>query len=251
MYSEFKNKIVLVTGGSSGIGAACALAFAKEGAKVIVVSRNANKANNVLKKIESAGGDTEFIQTDLIKREEVEALFSRINDKYHHLDYAVNNAGIEGSAFTKITDYPEKAWDDVIALNLTAVWLCVKNEITLMLEQASGSIVNVSSIAGLQASLTGGSAYTASKHGVVGLTKSAAIEYAEQGIRVNAVCPAIINTELTEKILGEKKHEAEKLHPMNRLGNPSEVADAVLWLCSSRASFITGVALPVDGGLLA
>jgi NAD(P)-dependent dehydrogenase (short-subunit alcohol dehydrogenase family) len=250
MYPEFINKIILVTGGTSGIGAACALAFAKEGAKVIIAARNPVKAKTTLKKIQERGGNAEFLKVDLSQRDQIKNLFDSISTKYGRLDYAVNNAGIEGQPFTKIIDYPEKIWDEVINLNLTAMWLCVKNELNLMLKQLSGTIINISSIAGLQASLTAGAAYTASKHGVVGLTKSAALEYVDKGIRVNAICPAIIHTELAEKVLGNQIHEAGKLHPIGRLGKPEEVADSVLWLSSNKASFITAIVLPMDGGLM-
>jgi NAD(P)-dependent dehydrogenase (short-subunit alcohol dehydrogenase family) len=171
--------------------------------------------------------------------------------KYGAFHYLINNAGIEGTPFVKTADYEEAVWDKVIAINLKGVWLCMKYAIPLILKSGGGAIVNVSSFAGLRASKTGGSAYTASKHGVVGMTKSTALEYATSNLRVNAVCPAIIDTPNARNVLGADLSKAGQIHPMGRIGTSKEVADAVLWLSSNQSSFITGISLPIDGGLQA
>ena len=246
---KIEGKVALVTGGGSGLGQATALAFAKHGAKVVVADINVEGGNETIRLIKEAGGDAIFVKCDVSKAIEVETMVNKAVETYGRLDYAFNNAGIAGP-FSPLADYPEEMWNHVLNINLTGVWLCMKYEICQMLKQGNGSIVNTSSVAGL----VGGpraSAYAAAKHGVIGLTKTAAIEYAKAGIRVNAVCPGAIRTPLLESVFA-KYPEHEKLcmevQPLSRIAEPSEVAEAVVWLCSEAASFITGHAMPVDGG---
>lgn len=248
---RFENKVALVTGGSSGIGYACAASFAREGATVIITGRDMQKGRAAAETLSKFGWRVSFLACDFREGGQIATLFSKIKTDHQRLDFAVNSAGIEGKPFTKLTEYPEPVWDEVLQVNLKAVWLCLKYEIELMRGQG-GAIVNVASLAGLQASLTGGAAYTASKHGVVGLTRAAAKEFADETIRVNCVCPALIKTPMAEAVLSEGLEElGAKHHPIGRIGQPQDVASAVLWLCSPDSSFITGVALPVDGGILA
>lgn len=246
-------KVALVTGGSSGIGRASALAFARAGARVVVGDLDPAGGAATIRQIVDAGGEAIFVGADVSRANQVEGLIGRAVATYGRLDCAHNNAGIEG-AVTSVIDYPEELWDRVISVNLKGVWLCLKYEIPPMLQQGSGAIVNTASVAGLVGSYRGLSAYAASKHGVVGLTKTAALEYAPAGIRVNAVCPGIIRTPLAERAFGSGPDVEARLaaaYPAGRLGTPEEVAEAVVWLCSDMASFVTGHALPIDGGYLA
>jgi NAD(P)-dependent dehydrogenase (short-subunit alcohol dehydrogenase family) len=252
MSDHFESKVVLVTGGNSGIGQATALAFAKEGAKVMMAGRRVSEGKETVAMIKETGGEAHFVQTDVMKTTEVEALIAACVTNYGGLDYAVNNAGIEGTPFTLAAEYEEEIWDKVIDTNLKGVWLCMKYEIPEMLKHGQGAIVNMSSVAGLKGGGMG-VAYHASKHGVVGLTKAAAIEYAAQGIRINAVCPAVVETAMADRAFFHNKDITARvtaLHPMGRVGLPEEVASTVLWLCSEGASFITGHAHPVDDGFL-
>ena len=246
-----EGKVALVTGGGSGIGRDTALAFAHQGARVVVADRNAEAGEHTARLIVDTGGEATFVQCDVSKSAEVQAMVSRALDLYGRLDCAHNNAGIS-TARGPTAEYAEDTWDEVIATNLTGVWLCMKYEIKQMLAQGSGAIVNTASIAGL-VGIAGNAGYVASKHGVVGLTRAAAIEYAKDGIRVNAVCPGYIQTPLiavlTEDPAGRAAIEAR--HPMGRLGLPGEIAQAVVWLASDAASFVTGHSLTVDGGYVA
>ena len=246
--------MALVTGGASGIGRACARLFAKEGASVVVSDVALEGGQETVRLIEEDGGQASFVEADVSKAAEVEALVGRALEAYSRLDYAFNNAGIEGRMATNTADYPEEDWDRVIAVNLKGVWLCMKHEITQMLRQGGGSIVNNSSVEGL-VGLPGTSAYAASKHGVVGLTKTAALEYARSGIRVNAVCPGLIRTPMVERYTGgdaeTEARFAAIFEPVGRMGTSEEVAEAVVWLCSEAASFVTGHAMAVDGGYVA
>jgi NAD(P)-dependent dehydrogenase (short-subunit alcohol dehydrogenase family) len=251
---RFSGKVALVTGGASGIGRASAQLFAKEGASVVVSDVALEGGQQTVRLIEEDGGEASFVEADVSKAAQVEALVRRPVEAHGRLDYAFNNAGIEGRMATNTADYPEEDWDRVIGVNLKGVWLCMKHEIAQMLKQGGGSIVNNSSVEGL-VGLEGTSAYAASKHGVVGLTKTAALEYAQSGIRVNAVCPGLIRTPMVERYTeGDAETEAQWaaiFEPVGRMGSAEEVAEAVVWLCSEAASFVTGHAMAVDGGFLA
>jgi NAD(P)-dependent dehydrogenase (short-subunit alcohol dehydrogenase family) len=249
---RFESKVVVVTGGNVGIGRATALAFADEGARVVVAARRSQEGEDCVARIRESGGEACFVQTDVSNATDVEALIAACIAKYGGLDYAVNNAGIEGTPFVRAADYEEETWDRVIDINLKGVWLCMKYEIPAMLKRGQGAIVNMSSVAGLKGGGIG-VAYHASKHGVIGLTKAAALEYAAKGVRVNAVCPAVVETAMAERAFfqdGDLAAQVTAMHPMGRVGKPGEVAATVLWLCSEGASFVTGHAHPVDGGFL-
>ena len=251
MNKWFNGEVALVTGGSTGIGRATALAFATQGARVVVASRRSLESAETVRLIQVAGGEAMFFKTDVTKTTEVEELVAQAVQHYGSLNFAVNNAGIEGAAFVPVAKYSEAMWDEVIAINLKGVFLCMKYEIPYIVK-SKGAIVNMASVAGLSGSRLG-AAYVASKHGVVGLPKAAALEYADKGVRINAVAPAVIHTEMAERAFF---HDAAltaivtSLHPLGRVGTAEEVANAVVWLCSKGASFITGHTLPVDGGFL-
>ena len=256
MARQFEGKVALVTGAGSGIGRASALAFAREGARVLVADIDVAGGEETVRRVGQAGDEARFIQADVTRADEVHALIAATVDAYGRLDYAHNNAGIEGRAGIPFHEYPDEIWDRVLSVNLTGVFLCLKQEIKHMLGAGGGAIVNTASVAGLTGSRLG--AYTASKFGVVGLTKLTAVEYAPAGIRVNAVCPGVIRTPMVERAFFEpapERSQAEAryaaLHPLGRLGTPEEVAAAVIWLCSDAASFVTGLAMTVDGGMLA
>lgn len=246
-------KVALVTGGSSGIGRASALGFAREGARVVVADRAVDGGEETVRMIRESGSDAIFVRVDVSKALEVEEMVGKTIEAYGRLDCAFNNAGVNTTTRTLTHEYREEEWDRVIGVNLKGVWLCMKHEIIEMLKQGTGSIVNTSSIYGL-VSAAGTSAYTASKHGVAGLTKASALEYASQGIRVNAVCPGYIRTPMVESVIDANPGLEEwfiSREPVGRLGTPQEVAEAVVWLCSDAASFVTGLIMPVDGGVTA
>jgi len=249
MEKIFQNQVAVVTGGSFGIGRATAVAFAQRGAKVIIADLVEDKDGETLKQIKAAGSEGIFVQCDISKSNDVKGLIDKCIATYGRLDYAFNNAGIEGVQATT-HECTEENWDKTIAVNLKGIWLSMKNEIPQMLKNRKGAIVNCSSVAGLNG-FPGLPAYVATKHGVVGLTKTAALELSTQGIRVNAVCPGVIHTAMMDRLTGKDK-EVEKqyteMEPIGRMGNPEEVAEAVVWLCSDAASFVTGIAMPVDGG---
>jgi len=247
--TSLNGKVALVTGGNSGIGRATALALANEGAKVVIGARRILEGNETVTMITKAGGEAVFVPTDVTNEAEVEALVGTAIEKFGCLDCAFNNAGIMG-ADGLIADTDRNAWDEVITTNLTGVWLCLKHEVKAMLNQGGGSIVNDSSTAGLVGDLSASAAYAASKHGIVGLTKAAALEYATHKIRVNAVCPGWIDTPMVEGTT-DMDTVVKEVHPLGRIGRPEEIAAAVVWLLSDAASFVTGHALPVDGGLVA
>src|SRR5712691_1793151 len=253
MPGQLDGKVALVTGGASGIGRATALTFAREGAKLVIADMNEEGGQQTVHMITEQGGEAIFVTTDVSKAIEVQALISQTVATYGRLDCAHNNAGIASGGQRAFTaDYPEERWHQVIAVNLTGVWLCMKYELAQMLTQGGGAIVNTASVAGL-VGLPYASAYVASKHGVVGLTKTAALEYAKQGIRVNCVCPGYIQTPMTAPGMEDPERMALMLasEPVGRMGHPEEVAEAVVWLCSDAASFVTGHTMTVDGGYVA
>jgi NAD(P)-dependent dehydrogenase (short-subunit alcohol dehydrogenase family) len=238
-----KGKVALVTGGSSGMGRETALVFAREGAKVVVADIAVAGGEQTVKMIEKSGGSAFFVKTDVTNEAQVEALVAKAVKTYGRLDCAFNNAGLVSNE-----------WDSVININLKGVWLCMNHEIPQMIKQCNGAIVNNSSFTGLVGMAGPEPLYIASKHGVIGLTKAAAIEYAKANIRVNGMCPGYIQTPLRERILAESPPDAEDDRiriPMGRIGMPLEVAEAVAWLCSDAASYVTGLAMAVDGGVVA
>lgn len=252
--SPFHAKVALVTGAGSGIGRATALAFAGRGASVVVSDVGQEGGQETVRLIRAGGGKAEFVAADVAREDDVQALVAEAVERFGRLDYACNNAGIGGLA-APAGDYTLEAWNRVIGVNLTGVWLCMRHEIPAMLAGGGGAIVNMASILG-HVGFANAPAYVAAKHGVIGLTKTAAMEYATQGIRINAVSPAFIATPLLAKAgMLEEGSAAHNfllgLHPMKRLGSADEVAEAVVWLCSDAASFVTGHAMLVDGGYTA
>jgi NAD(P)-dependent dehydrogenase (short-subunit alcohol dehydrogenase family) len=226
--------------------------FAKAGAKVVVAGRRDVEGKETIELIRAAGGEGLFVKTDVSRAAEVRALVQKSVEKFGRLDFAFNNAGIEGK-WIPIAEQSEEDWDQTISINLKGVWLCLKYEIQQMLKQGGGgAIVNMSSVAGLMGS-AGAATYCASKHGVMGLTKAAALETAHSGIRINVVCPAVIETPMAERVFGEPEMRkyALGLHPLGRFGMPMEIAEAVVWMCSDGTSFMTGQSLVLDGGMLA
>ena len=254
MPGRVEGKVALVTGGASGIGRATALSFAREGAKLVIADRHEEGGHQTVHMITENGGEAIFVQTDVTQATAVEALISKAVETYGRLDCAHNNAGVTQRAYPSTAEYPEDDWHRVLAVNLTGVWLCMKYEIPQMLQQGGGVIVNTASVAGL-VGLAGRSAYVASKHGVVGITRTAALEYAQQGIRVNCVCPGYIRTPMVEYVLqhagGQMEAQMVAREPIGRLGTPEEIAETVVWLCSDAASFVTGHTMTVDGGYTA
>lgn len=249
---DFEKKSAFVTGASSGIGKATALAFARFGAKVSVIDMNEDQGMSVVSQIEKEGGQAQFLKCDISKGSEVQLAVEKHNALFGSLDFAFNNAGIEGQS-SLLAEMTEENWDRVIQVNLKGAWLCMKYQIPQMLKQGQGSIVNCSSIAGLVGFATS-SAYVASKHGLIGLTKTAALEYAKSKIRINAVCPGIIQTPMIDRYThGDPKiqNQFASAEPVGRIGQAKEVAEAVLWLSSEKASFVTGHPLVVDGGWVA
>ncbi len=252
MTEEFVGKVALVTGGSAGIGRATALAFARQGASVVVADIDVSGGGETVRMIEQEGGEGLFVEADVSQAQDVKEMVERTIDAYGRLDFAFNNAGIEGER-APTADTNEENWDRVMDINLKGVWLCMKYEIPRMLEGGGGAIVNTSSVAG-RVGFAQIPAYTASKHGIIGLTKAAALEYATENLRVNAVCPGVIDTAMIERYIGGDEELREQLvssQPIGRLGQPQEVADVVVCLCSEGTSFVTGVAMPADGGYIA
>jgi len=249
---RLEGKVALLTGGTSGIGRDTAILFAKAGAKVAIAGRREAEGQETVELVRAAGGDGLFVRADVSKASEVEALIKNTVERFGRLDVAFNNAGIEG-VWVPIVRQSEADWDRTIEINLKGVWLCLKYEIRQMLKQGDGgAIVNMSSITGLIGT-AGAATYSASKHGVIGLTKSAALETARSGIRINAVCPAVIETPMGDRLFGSPAAHKYVLgcHPIGRFGRPMEIAEAVVWMCSDRASFMTGQSLVLDGGFLA
>jgi NAD(P)-dependent dehydrogenase (short-subunit alcohol dehydrogenase family) len=245
-------KVTLVTGGGSGIGRAAALALARAGSAVVVADINGDSATETATLIRVTGGQADVVQADVTLAEQVEAMVAATVERFGQLDCAVNNAGISGG-LTSLLDCDEATFDRVMAVNVKGVWLCMQAQLRVMLQQGGGAIVNMASVAGLIGTPTL-PAYGASKHAVVGLTRTAALSYATQGIRVNAVCPAFIDTPMVDAFIEQEPGMADAVQqsaPIGRIGRPEEVAAAVVWLCSDAASFVTGAAMPIDGGLTA
>jgi NAD(P)-dependent dehydrogenase (short-subunit alcohol dehydrogenase family) len=253
MAESFRGSVALVTGGTSGIGQATALAFARAGARVVLAARRTTQGEATVALIRRAGGQAMFVQTDVAQASDVANCINQAVEVYGRLDYLVNNAG-QASALAPTAEQTDDNWDQIISQHLKGTWLGMKYTIPHMLRQGGGAIVNISSIAGLAGNSFGVAPYIAAKHGVVGLTKATALEYAQQGIRVNAIAPGFVRTPMLTPMTGDTPEGEAPLgamHPMGRIGTPEEIADAVTWLCSAQASFITGHVLAVDGGTLA
>jgi NAD(P)-dependent dehydrogenase (short-subunit alcohol dehydrogenase family) len=251
MSKDLENKVALITGGTTGIGRDTAVLFAKKGAKVVISGRRETEGKETIALVKVAGGEGIFVQSDVSKAADVESLIKKTVDTFGRLDIAFNNAGVDGK-LVPLTEQTEENWDYVHGINLKGVWLCLKYEIQQMLKQGGGgAIVNMSSVGGLIGG-SGFGVYIASKHGVLGLTKTAAMECATHGIRVNAVCPAVIETPMADRAFADPVVNKRMLamHPLGRFGKPMEVAEAVLWLCSDKSSFTTGQYIGVDGGFL-
>lgn len=253
MSRDFEGKVVVVTGGGYGIGRAACLAFSRDGANVVVADVDVPSSEETVNLIKEKGGEAIVVKTDVSQESDVEALVKKTVETYGKLDCAFNNVGIH-KTFVSTVDFTQKDWNQMMDINLKGMWLCMKYEIPEMLKQKKGTIVNASSVAGLIAAPSN-PAYPTSKHGVIGLTKMAAIEFARKGVRVNCICPGPttstrMNEELTAVASDIIKTMEDKV-PMGRTAEPQEIAEAAVWLCSDKASYVTGVALPVDGGLVA
>lgn len=252
MSTEYTDKVAVITGASSGIGFATAQAFAKQGAKVVIADVQVQKGEQAFAELKKMGAEAMFVKTDVSDPKQVENLVAQTIATYQRLDFAINNAGIDGDR-APTADCTEDNWDRVIDINLKGVWLCMKNQIPQMLKQGNGCIVNIASIAGV-VGFQNVPAYCASKGGVIQLTKTAALEYAKQGVRINAVCPGVIKTPMVAGVFEKDPKMEETLNaatPIGRLGSPEEIASAILWLCSEHAGFMIGQPVIMDGGFTA
>jgi NAD(P)-dependent dehydrogenase (short-subunit alcohol dehydrogenase family) len=253
MAGRLQDKVALVTGGSAGIGRATALAMAREGARVVIANRGVAGGEETVRLIAAAGGQATFIQTDVAQAADVEALITRAVETYGRLDCAFNNAGYEGMRLPT-ADVPEEDWERTLRINLTGVWLCMKYVIRQMLKQGGGVIVNMSSVVGHTGRPGISPALVACHHGIIGLTRQAALEYARHGLRINAVCPTVTRTPRFLRVHGSNPEVEARMaagNPSGRIGEPEDAAEAVVWLCSEAASFVVGHTLVVDGGVLA
>ncbi len=248
MTADMNRKTALVTGAGSGIGRSIAMAFSEHGAQVIVADVSQKGAQETVDMIIEQGGSAVFMRCDVSQKEDVDVLIKNIIKDFGRLDYAVNNAGIHNQQGEALEDADEDLWDRIISVNLKGVFLCMKHEVRAMLRQKSGIIVNIASLSGLLGE-PGAYAYTAAKHGVMGLTKTAAHDYAKSGIRINAVCPSGVETPSLVSAPREIRRKFIDQTPVGRLGKPEEIASAVLWLCSDMAGFVTGTGLVIDGGV--
>jgi NAD(P)-dependent dehydrogenase (short-subunit alcohol dehydrogenase family) len=252
MAGTMTGKVVLVTGGSSGIGRATCVRFAQEGAVVVLAARRVAEGEQTAQLVRQAGGEALFVRTDVAQPADVQALVTTCLERYGRLDYACNNAGIEGT-IVPLVEASEAQWDTIMGINLKGTWLCMKAEVPPMREQGGGAIVNVASVAGM-IGFPGLGPYVATKHGMIGLSKTAAMEHAQDHIRVNVVCPGLIDTAMADRFTGGPQTDVEQfimsLKPMRRRGTSAEVAETIVWLCSDAASYVTGHSMVVDGGLM-
>ena len=243
---RFTNKVVFITGAASGIGRAAALAFAAEGARVAILDRSAEELEKVKSSVESAGGEVLTVVCDVSSPDQVEDAIEQVVHRFSRLDIAFNNAGVENKA-APVHEIDLAEWDRILNINLRGTFVCMKHELAQMVKQGGGMIVNTSSGAGIRG-VAGGAAYAASKHAILGLTRSAALDYARQNIRVNAVLPGNIETPMMDRFTGGDIQKAIDLEPVGRLGKPEEIAEAVLWMASDLGGFVTGAATVIDGG---
>ena len=250
--NEFQDKVAIVAGATSGTGRAAAIAYAREGAKVVVAGRRATEGEETVRLLQAQGGEGIFVKTDVSKAVQVKELVERTLQKFGRLDVAFNNAGIEQVPLPFL-EQDEETFDQVVDINAKGVWLCMKYEIPAMLKTGGGSIVNTASVFGV-IGVPGNEIYIASKHAVIGLTKSVAVEFGKQGIRVNAILPGVVDTDMYKRFAGDKpefRAQMNALHPIGRIGKPEDIAEAAIWLSSSKSSFVTGHSLLVDGGYTA